>query len=50
MPSETRRPAIAIVMIEITKMPVGLPNQVAALGWPSVASRGWKNSADRTLP
>ena len=50
MPSETRIPATAMVMRQITKMPVLVANQVAPLGSPSVANNGWNNSTDRMLP
>ena len=50
MPSETSTPARTMVIRQTTKMPVGVANQAAPPGEPSVAHSGWNNWTERMLP
>src|SRR5579875_799849 len=50
MPSETSRPASAIVISVTTNVPVCVPNHAAPEGSPAATHSGWKNSSDSTEP
>ena len=50
MPSETRRPATAIVISVTTNVPVCVANQAAPDGSLNATHSGWKNSSESTDP